>query len=91
MPGHDAAQNALRRGIHWRSAQTVPVASGCLDGSRRHPGTVSGSLSRRMRSRMARKSHRGTATSAIWKMTYRACVTTFAPILMSFSRSVVLG
>ncbi len=28
-------------------------------------------------------------TSAIWKMTYLACETTFAPILMSFSRSVV--
>jgi hypothetical protein len=32
-----------------------------------------------MRSRMTRKSHRGTATSAIWKITYRECVTTFAP------------
>ena len=29
---------------------------------------------------MLRKSHRGTATSAIWKMTYRAWVITFAPI-----------
>jgi len=29
------------------------------------------------------------ATSAIWKMTCREWVTTFAPILMSFSRIVV--
>ena len=43
-----------------------------------------------MRSRMARKSHRGTATSAIWKITYRACVTALAPILINFSLSVVI-
>src|ERR1035437_2842849 len=30
------------------------------------------------------------ATSAIWKNTYRECATTLAPILMSFSRSVVI-
>jgi hypothetical protein len=40
-----------------------------------------------MRSRMARKRHRGTATSAIWEITHRECVTTLAPILMSFSGS----
>ena len=39
---------------------------------RGHPGTVSGGLSRRIRSRMARKSHRGTATSAIWKITFKS-------------------
>jgi len=90
LPGHDAAQNALRRGVHWRSAQTIPAASalsGCLDGTRRHPGTVSGGRNHRICSRIARNSHCGTATSAIWKNTYRECVTTFAPILMSFSRS----
>ena len=32
---------------------------------------------------------RGTATSAIWNVTYPECVTTLAPILISFSRSVV--
>ena len=35
-PGHDATQNALRRGARWRSAQTIRVApaiSGCLDGT----------------------------------------------------------
>src|SRR5271154_6705362 len=31
----------------------------------------------------------GTATSAIWKVTERACVTIFAPILTSFSRRLV--
>ena len=41
-----------------------------------------------MRSRMTAISVRGTATSAIWEHTYRECVATFAPILMSFSRSV---
>ena len=38
-----------------------------------------------MRSRMDWKSRGGTATSAVcWKIMYRACVTTFARILMSF-------
>jgi len=32
---------------------------------------------------------RGMATSAIWNATYRPWLTTFAPILISFSRSVV--
>jgi hypothetical protein len=32
---------------------------------------------------------RGTATSANWKVTYRPCRTTLAPIFTSFSRSVV--
>ena len=56
-----------------------------------HPGTISGRRSRRMCSRIARNPdvHRdlGTATSAIWKNTYRECATTFAPILIGFSRS----
>ena len=50
------------------------------------PGT---SLSRSMRSRIAAKSGRGTATSAIWKVTALERETTLAPILISFSRSVV--
>jgi len=37
-----------------------------------------------MRSRIAANSTRGTATSAIWKITYREWVTTLAPILISF-------
>ena len=40
-------------------------------------------------SRIAANNVRGTATSANWKTTYLACVTTLAPILTSFSRSVV--
>jgi hypothetical protein len=40
-------------------------------------------------SRMAANSCRGIATSAIWNVTYWACRTTLAPILISFSRNVV--
>ena len=47
------------------------------------------SRSRPIRSRIAANSWRGTATSANWKMMYLACATTLAPILTSFSRSVV--
>ena len=38
---------------------------------------------------MAANNFRGTATSASWNVTYLAWCTTFAPILISFSRSVV--
>ena len=62
------------------SPPRAPVVSPCCP----HPVTGSRGLSRRMRWRMARKSHRGTATSVIWKIKYRACVTTLAPILTSF-------
>ncbi len=56
----------------------------------RHPGTVGGDLSCRISFEDgARNKPRGIVTSAIWKITYRACGTTLAPILMSFSRSVV--
>ena len=48
-----------------------------------------GTPKRWMRSRMAANRSRGTATSASWNVTYLACRTTFAPILISFSRSVV--
>lgn len=47
----------------------------CLDGSRRHPATVPRTRKRRIRSRIARNSPFSTATSAIWKMTYRVCMT----------------
>src|SRR5262245_31986738 len=47
------------------------------------------SRSRPIRSRIAANNWRGTATSANWKVTYLACLTTFAPILTSFSRNVV--
>ena len=42
-----------------------------------------------MRSRIAPKKFRVTATSASWNVTYLECRVTLAPILMSFSRSVV--
>ena len=42
-----------------------------------------------MRSKIAANNSRGTATSAIWKITYPECLTTLAPIFISFSRSVV--
>jgi hypothetical protein len=52
--------------------------------------TTSGlALNRPIRARMAPKRSRGTATSAIWNTTYRECLITLAPILMSLSRSVV--
>ena len=38
---------------------------------------------------MARNNSRGSATSAIWKTIFREWRTTFAPILISFSRNVV--
>ena len=48
-----------------------------------------GTPKRWMRSRIAANKSRGTATSASWNATYLACRTSFAPILISFSRSVV--
>ena len=50
-----------------------PPSSRHFVGCYSHVGTGSRGLSRRMRSRMARRSHRGTGTCAIWKITYRAC------------------
>src|SRR6516165_9806236 len=44
---------------------------------------------RAIRPRIRANSFRGTATSANWKRTYLECLTTLAPILSPFSRSVV--
>jgi len=55
----------------------------------RYPDAATGNLSRPIPSRMARNNSRGTATSAIWKIICREWRTTFAPILVSFSRNVV--
>jgi len=85
-------QNALRKYVSRRPAQTLPVACvvpGRRDGSSRHPGTVSDSRNRSTRLRIARTRHLGTATRAIWKMAYLAWATALAPIVISFSRSVV--
>jgi hypothetical protein len=38
---------------------------------------------------MAANNFRGTATSAIWKITCRECLTTLAPIFTNLSRRVV--
>ena len=54
-----------------------------------HPDVAVANRSRLIPSRMARNNSRGTATSAIWKIICREWRTTFAPILISFSRSVV--
>ncbi len=76
-------------------AQTVTVTHivrhGLGSAASPHPTAARGnrSRSRSIRPRMAANSSRGTATSATWNITYRACRTTLAPILMSFSRSVV--
>ncbi len=42
-----------------------------------------GTPNRWMRSRIAANKSHGTATSAIWKITYAECVTTLAPIWIS--------
>jgi len=67
-----------------RPAFPVDFARSC-----RHLGTGPGNRSRRIRSRIARNNPRGMATSAIWKITYRAVETTLAPILINFSQGVV--
>jgi len=54
-----------------------------------HPDIAVANLSRPIPSRIARNNSRGTAASAIWKTIFREWRTTFAPILMSFSRNVV--
>ncbi len=56
-----------------------------------HPRCTNGggTPNRWIRSKIAANNSRGTATSAIWKITYRELVTTLAPILINFSRSVV--
>ena len=55
------------------------------------PAYAGAGLRRRssIRLRIFRNRSLGTATSANWNVTYRPCRTTFAPILTSFSRSVV--
>ncbi len=61
----------------------------CFDMFGLHPDVVVADLSRPIPSKMARNNSRGTATSAIWKTIFREWRTTFAPILISFSRNVV--
>jgi hypothetical protein len=54
-----------------------------------HPDAALAIRSRSMARRISRNNSRGTATSAIWKTTFLAWHTTFAPTLISFSRNVV--
>ena len=42
-----------------------------------------------IRRKISRNRFRGTATSVSWNVTYRPCLSTFAPIFTSLSRSVV--
>src|SRR5215213_2250574 len=53
-----------------------------------HAG-AGGARNRTISDRMSANICCDTATSAIWKVTYRPWVTTFAPILISFSRKLV--
>jgi hypothetical protein len=54
-----------------------------------HPG-LGATRSRPIRARNAANNLRGTATSAIWNVTALERETTLAPILISFSRRVVM-
>jgi len=54
-----------------------------------HPVAAAGDLSRPIRSKIVWNNSLGTATSAIWNTIFREWRTTFAPILISFSRKVV--
>ena len=78
---------AISAGLEHMTSAT----SRCRFGNR-HIGVALGDsvASRRIRSRIARYSRHGTATSAIWKVTYLACRTTLAPILINFSPKVVI-
>src|SRR3954471_6898692 len=49
-----------------------------------------GARSRAISDRISANDRRGTATSASWNGTYRPGLTTFAPILISFSRRLVI-
>ncbi len=55
---------------------------------RLHPDIAVANLSRPIPSRTARNNSLGTATSVIWKIICREWRTTFALILISFSRNV---
>jgi hypothetical protein len=61
----------------------------CFDMVGLHHDVAVANLSRPIPSKMARNNSRGIATSAIWKIICRAWRTTFAPILINFSRNVV--
>jgi hypothetical protein len=83
-------ESAFYRLLGIQPALTSIADPDFLSNSSHHPG-LAGIVEKRsclIRLRISRKSALGTATSAIWKMMYRECLTTLAPILTSFSRSV---
>jgi hypothetical protein len=53
-----------------------------------HPDATAGILRHSIALRMSRNNSLGIATSAIWKITCQEWRTTFAPILINFSRNV---
>jgi hypothetical protein len=55
-----------------------------------HPDNTVTNFRRSMAFRMSRNNSQGTATSSIWKTILLEWRTTFAPILISFSRNVVM-
>ncbi len=80
-------RHVLRMPNHFGPTRFTNVSLGHERQPRRSNG--GGTPNRWMRSRIVANNSRGTATSAIWKITYPECLTTLAPILISFSRSVV--
>ena len=78
--GDTLTSAASRRWLGWQTVGTRHIGD-ALDDS---------AASRLIRSRIARYSRHETATSAIWNVTYLACRTTLAPILINFSRKVVI-
>ena len=91
-----------RRHVDWPTIEDFDSLSTHLDRrfvlsdagfrcSASHPALTSSglALNRPIRTRICRKSTLDTMTSAIWNTTYLECLTTLAPILISFSRSVL--
>ena len=69
-------------------ARRPPVQAYCCDDTASHVSAAFGhrpSINRRISANNCRR----IASSASWKVTYRPCRTTLAPILTNFSRSVV--
>jgi hypothetical protein len=56
-----------------------------------HPDIAAANLSRPIRYKIVWNNARETATSAIWNAIFPEWRTTLAPILMSFSRNVVIA
>src|SRR5215472_12647447 len=88
-PGRLRAAFGLTTAPRGRTPGAARPPAACRCPFERQHGTGSGSRSLAIRSRRWPNSSRGTATSAIWKIAYRQWAITFAPILTTFSRSVV--